>query len=135
MKKTWNWFNCMKYVLNVKYILIKQLKKTESCPKHRAICLMLQKNAHMLSHLVHISCSSGAVSELQVHLDCLPLREGRRLISNREKTSGSIHTSCCTLEPKYLMILPENPLSSQYDTLPAISSGLISNENKREAKC
>lgn len=43
--------------------------------------------------------------------------------SNWEKKTTSIHTSCCTLEPQLSMTHPENPLSSQYDTSPAVSLG------------
>lgn len=56
-------------------------------------------------------------------LDCLPLRWRRLLLkssgrgcANWENETTSIHTSCCTLEPKLPATDPENPLSSQCDT-------------------
>lgn len=74
------------------------------------------------------------------NLDCLPLawqrllrKSYKRGSSKPEKKLTSIHTSCCTPEPKLPMTHPENSLSSQYDTSPPISRGwqLIRNKYKR----
>ncbi len=77
--------------------------------------------------------SSPSLEEPSVGKSC------ERSSSNWEtkKKTTSIHTSCCTLEPKLFMTHPENPLSSQYDTSPAVSPGwqLISNKYKRGVKC
>lgn len=67
-----------------------------------------------------VACSSGRVSELWTIFDCLPLRQTRLLrkgsergSSNWEKKTTSVHSSCCTLEPKLPMTHPENPFSSK----------------------
>lgn len=106
-----------------------------SSSAHRPLFIRLQNKANPWVCLSVYTCTCGAslgagncvalarsLSCTSV-LDCLPLRWRRLLLkssgrgcANWENKTTSIHTSCCTLEPKLPATDPENPLSSQCGT-------------------